>query len=410
MRIPVPALIALFILSFFVDWYIFRDIRQYLRGRSRKFLSWAYAIVSVLLWILLIVIACLPLRDQDRSTEVVMWLLFGYLSIYFPKALYTICSLIGRLFHRKGKKNLNIGAMIGGPLAVILFIVMWWGVFFTRRDLEVVNVEIESPRLPASFNGYRIVQFSDAHVGTWGQDTTFVSAMVDSINALHPDAIFFTGDIVNRRTSELLPFVKILSRLNAPDGVYSILGNHDYGDYIDWKTPEEKKADHQLLIDLEKKMGWRLLNNESAWIRRENDSIPVIGVENWGDPPFKCYGDLSKAYGKEPGSDLNDGYFKILLTHNPAHWTEHVIKESNIDLTLSGHTHAMQAAIGPIGHRWSPAVFRYKQWGGLYNELAKDSTDMRLYVNIGSGEVGIPTRIGTARPELTLFELKVSEK
>jgi predicted MPP superfamily phosphohydrolase len=218
--------------------------------------------------------------------------------------------------------------------------------------------------------------------------------VLDSLRQLSPDLIVFTGDIVNRRTDELHPFVETLSNISAPYGVYSILGNHDYGDYCDWPSDEAKRQNLDELISLENQMGWKMLNNETAFIHLAADSIALIGVENVGDPPFHTYGDLDKAY-----PTLDDGVTKILLSHNPAHWVDDICDapDKNIALTLSGHTHAMQMAFGRI----SPAIFRYKTWGGLYN----DNDNHSLYVNIGIGTVGFPARIG-ATPEITLFTLK----
>ena len=207
--------------------------------------------------------------------------------------------------------------------------------------------------------------------------------------------MLFTGDIVNRRTDELLPQVKPLSRLKAADGVYSILGNHDYGDYKKWPSAEMKSENMDMMYRLQRDMGWNLMNNRSEYIRRGNDSIALIGVENWGDPPFTVYGDLDKAYPMQ-----SDSTFKILMTHNPAHWSEKIADNDtvNIALSLSGHTHAMQCQIGS----WSPAEWRYDNWGGLYDDL---SSRHKLYVNIGLGTVALPARIG-ATPEITVLTLR----
>lgn len=410
MRIPVPGLVALFIISIGADLYIFRDLRQYATPKWRKPALWVYGVSSLLFWLFLVVVACIPLRDEATNINTMMWLLFGYISIYGPKLVYVLFSAIGRLFNIKSPGRVNYGAMCGVPAGILLFIALWWGVFWTRHEIEVTRVEVASPRLPASFDGYRVVQFSDAHVGTWLNDTTFISQLVDSINSLSPDVIVFTGDIVNRRTSELAPFLKVFSRLKARDGVYSVLGNHDYGDYIEWANSGDREANNALLAAWERQMGWTLLNNDHRFLRNGGDSIALIGVENWGDPPFKQYGRLDKAYG---GKDSRQGYydsnFKILLTHNPEHWREVVSEETNIDLTLSGHTHAMQMAVGPQGSRWSPCVWRYPTWGGLYTRDSEKGGHQQLYVNIGSGEVGLPSRLGTAYPEVTLIELKRSD-
>jgi hypothetical protein len=284
---------------------------------------------------------------------------------------------------------------------------MWWGAAITRRQIDVVNVEISSPRLPAAFDGYRMVQISDLHVGTWGEDTSFVAELVDSVNAQHPDIILFTGDIVNRESTELAPFLNTLARLHAPDGVYSILGNHDYGDYVDWPSAADKRDNLQLLKNWQRQIGWKLLNNQRTQIVHDNDTIQLIGVENWGEPPFHQYGHLIDAYPLSTDSlqHLNDDRFKILLTHNPEHWRQEVRRISNIDLSLSGHTHAMQFELKFGNWRWSPSAWKYDQWGGLYDYINAKGEKLQIYVNIGAGEVGIPSRIG-ATPELTVITLR----
>ena len=213
----------------------------------------------------------------------------------------------------------------------------------------------------------------------------------------------FTGDIVNRKTDEILPFVNILKRLKAPLGVYSVMGNHDYGDYTDWPHEQAHAADTRQLRAIQTGMGWNLLCNTHKFIySAQGDSIAMIGVENWGEPPFKQYGDLKKAY--PTANKIGDNNFKILLSHNPMHWHNEVREYTDIDLTLSGHTHAMQVLIGGIGTGFTPSSWRYPEWGGLYTHKGADGAIRNLYVNIGCGEVAIPARIG-ASPEITLITL-----
>lgn len=406
MRIPGVTLLMLFILSFICDFYIWSDIRQYCR--EKKIWGKVYAVSAILCWIFLIVTVCLPRRSDDSDILPVMWMLYSYISVYFSKFTYVVISLLGRIPRIWKGKRVNTGLWLGVPLALLVFGVMWWGALVTRNEVEVTKVTIESEKIPQAFDNYRIVQFSDAHVGTWGDDTSFIRTLVDTINSLHPDLIVFTGDIVNRTTPELEPFLSIFSKLHAKDGVLSILGNHDYGDYIDWKSPSEKAATRELLQAWERQMGWKLLNNVHTFIVKCNDTLPVIGVENWGEPPFKQYGKLEKAYPETGHYNLNDSLFKILLSHNPEHWRQEVSKNSNIDLTLSGHTHGMQFMIKMFGKKWSPAEYKYPQWAGMYEVEGPDGNPSKLYVNIGCGEVGLPFRIG-AKPEVTLFTL-VSSK
>lgn len=406
MRIPVILIVTLFALSFLVDLYIAHDVKTSCRRKGWLKAYWAS---SVACWLFLVVILSLPRRDESAGILSIMWMLYTYLSIYLAKIGYMVCSLAGKVWRLvfRPKTIRHPARVLGVCFAILLFGVMWWGVIGTRHHIVVERVDISSPLLPASFENYTIAQISDLHVGTWGNDTTFVSALVDSVNALHPDMIVFTGDIVNRQTSELKPFIPVFSRLKAKDGVYSILGNHDYGDYVDWSTPGEREKNNRLLASYEKKMGWDLLNNQRRFITAAGDSIMLIGVENWGDPPFPTYGDMEKALSASRDSvfNQNDGRFKILLTHNPEHWNQVISKDTDIALTLTGHTHAMQMMVDLFGWKWSPARYRYEQWGGLYERENKEGKPTLMYVNIGAGEVGMPSRLLSAYPEITLFTL-----
>lgn len=426
MRLPLPAIIALFVLSILADLYIRKDIRTG-KGRNRYGWSNAYAISSFLLWIYLAVTVAMPRRSLEGGVYAVMWMLTVYLSIYIPKALYCIFSLIGRIPCLFGGKRWRWLNYAGVATAIFGFGLIWHGIAYTRTQTQTVSLTLNSDRLPAGFDGYRIVQISDLHLGTWGTETGFLTDFVKSVNDLNPDLIVFTGDIVNQKADELKPFEKILSQLKAKDGVYSILGNHDYGDYVDWPTPEAKATNLENLKNIQKKAGWRMLNNEHEYIYRQignrKDSIALIGVENWGEPPFGQYGDLLKAYPVDARHNLRDNNFKILLTHNPEHWVQEVRKRSNIDVSLAGHTHAMQASFDLFGKRYSPAAFRYKTWGGFYTVngreeiidfgnpdlsegLERDLYNPSIYVNIGAGEVAMPFRVGTSNPEITLITLK----
>lgn len=405
MRVPVFAALAIILLSIGVDTYNYLEIRK-LKGKKNAW-TIGYAVSSIVLWVFMAVILLLPKRDVDHSIVPIMWMIYGYLSIYIPKAVYAICSLLGNIPMLWKGRSLSTGFYLGVPLSILVFVLMWWGALVTRNDIDVRFVTVTSPSLPQSFEGYRIIQFSDAHVGTWGTDTTFVSNLVTTINELHPDVIVFTGDVVNRNSTELAPFLNVLARLHAPGGVYSVMGNHDYGDYSDWDSEAAHKADIQQMRNFQQFMGWKQLRNSHDFISRGTDSIAIIGVENWGEPPFKQFGDLNKAYSFSPDSlhNVNDSKFKILLSHNPEHWRREVSHVSNIDLTLSGHTHAMQMIIGAGDRRWSPSAWRYEEWGGLYERENGSGRPVRIYVNIGCGEVGFPARIG-ATPEVTVITLE----
>lgn len=405
MRIPVIMAILLFVISVVTDCYIYSDLKK--NFRRKRWLPGVYGIFALAGWVFIAVCILMPRRDSDSGITFLMWGIYSYLTLMIPKLIFCLFSWIGLIPRIWRGKGMRLGKVVGLPLAIITFVAMWWGTAVTRNSIEIVNIEIMSSRLPDSFNGYRIVQISDLHTGTWGENTKFIDNLVDSVNSLNPDLILFTGDIVNRESGELAPFLKSLSRLHAKDGVYSVLGNHDYGDYIDWPSREAKKENLQLLMNWEQQIGWKLLNNARTEIVNGTDTIQLIGVENWGEPPFRQYGHLLDAYplSKDSLYNLNDNRFKILMTHNPEHWRREVTKISNIDLTLSGHTHAMQTELKIGNFKWSPAVFKYPLWGGLYSSENSKGELLQLYVNIGAGEVGLPFRIG-ATPEITLLTLK----
>ncbi|MGM9832356.1 MAG: metallophosphoesterase [Candidatus Limisoma sp.] len=300
-----------------------------------------------------------------------------------------LLSSIPKLWHGDSWRSVR---QVGAVLAFAFLGYVVYCTTVTTRRVEVVDVEFASERIPAKFDGYRIVQFSDLHLGTFARRGKFVDRLVDSINAQQPDLIAFTGDIVNFRPEELRQFVTKLRRLHARDGVVAVTGNHDYGDYVSLITEEERSQYFDELMTLmTDSLGWQVLNNRSIALRRQNDSINIAGVENWGEPPFKQLGNLKAAL-----ANVTDSIYTILLSHNPRHWDCEVAGKTNVDLTLSGHTHAMQARFGS----WSPSAWRYEHWAGAYSR-----GNQWLYVNIGCGEVGLPVRFG-ATPEITLITLK----
>ena len=393
MRLVLITLVTALILGLLADAYIWMALRSYLRRRAVAIVHLA---VAALMTLLLVAIMVMPVRTGgDDVLRATMWMLYTYISVYVPKYLFVIFDALSRLPMLWHRERWRVFTGIGAGVAVVVFVALWYGAIFGRWQTGVREVEVPVHGLPKSFDGLRVVQISDLHVGTWGEDTTMVARVVSEINALRPDLILFTGDIVNRHSAELKPFMGVLSRLHAPYGVYSIMGNHDYGDYEEWPNSSAKAADVASLKDMEGRMGWKMLNNDHAVLRNaKGDSLVLVGVENVGDPPFTTYGDLAAAY-PTPG----DNAAKILLSHNPAHWERDIAghQGQNFALTLSGHTHAMQIEIFGL----SPAVFRYRHWGGLYDE---DPAHL-LYVNIGIGTVGFPARIG-ATPEITLLTLR----
>lgn len=307
----------------------------------------------------------------------------------FPKITFMLFSIIGIALHGLIKAiSCKPFIIIGYVLASISFCCILYGATLGISHFDIKEINYYSNRLPKGFNGYRIVQISDLHLGSW-RDTEIIEKLVTKINKLNPDLIVFTGDLVNQQSGELNRFKEILAQLHAKDGVYSVLGNHDYGDYYRWENEKEKEANLNYLINEQKNMGWKMLNNEHVILRQNGDSIALIGVENDGEPPFSQHADLSNA------TQSSDSLFSILLSHNPTHWRREVLPKSNIDLMLSGHTHAMQVIIA--GYSLSSLI--YPEWAGIYYEGKR-----ALYVNIGIGYVGFPFRFG-AWPEITVFTL-----
>lgn len=266
-----------------------------------------------------------------------------------------------------------------------------------RYRYQIKKVKVKFPNLPAAFNGMKIVQLSDIHSGSFDNPEA-VSKGIQMALDLKPDIIFFTGDLVNDRSTEVGEYQKIFARLKAPMGVYSILGNHDYGDYVSWPSDEAKVANLNMLKKIHADMGWRLMMNEHVILERGEDKIALLGIENWGAKAhFPKYGSMKNAYEGLPEKNIP---FKILLSHDPSHWTNQVRAEyQDIDLTLSGHTHGMQFGVEIPWLKWSPVQYIYKYWAGLYNEGKQ-----YLYVNRGFGFLGYQGRFGIM-PEITLLEL-----
>ncbi|WP_276389489.1 metallophosphoesterase [Eudoraea chungangensis] len=281
-------------------------------------------------------------------------------------------------------------------IASVPFGALLYGMYKGKYDFRVLRYDMEFEDLPSSFDGYQITQISDVHSGSFDNEEKIRYA-IDLINKQKSNILFFTGDMVNNKAEEMRPWTAIFSELRAEDGKYSILGNHDYGDYISWRTEEEKMANLDELKEMQREMGFDLLLNESRYLKKGGDKIALVGVENWGRGGFKKAGDLKKA---AKAIDKND--FKILLSHDPSHWEDVVIHDDyHYQLTLSGHTHGMQFGIEIPGWiKWSPVKWRYKYWAGIYEELGQ-----YINVNRGFGFIGYPGRVGIW-PEITVITLK----
>ncbi|MDJ0365592.1 metallophosphoesterase [Hymenobacter sp. H14-R3] len=281
-------------------------------------------------------------------------------------------------------------------LGAVPLLALIWGMVKGKTDYQVRRVVLRYPNLPASFDGFKILQISDLHTGSFNGNTEPMRRAVAIINAQKADLIVMTGDLVNDRAPEVEPHIEALAGIVSELPIFSILGNHDYGDYVQWPSPEAKRENLQRLARNHAKIGWRLLLDESHTIRRGTDELAVLGVQNWSaHRNFPKHGNLARAHaasGQAP--------FKLLLSHDPSHWEAQVLDYQDVDLTLSGHTHGMQFGVNLPGLKWSPVQYSYPQWAGLYEQGRQ-----KLYVNVGLGYLGFPGRVGFL-PEITLLELR----
>lgn len=351
---------------------------------------------------ILFIAALLLTLTESRTPEnmnqmVVFFSLFQLIAL--PKVSFLFIDIIGLVLTRIFPRIRKACTVISSSAALLLFAIMVCGLTFGPTFLQVRHSNFSSPDLPNSFNGYRIVQFSDFHLTTFTKRPEMVDKVVQSIMAQQPDMIVFTGDLVSIDAQELEPFKEVLSHLKAPDGVYSIMGNHDYLTYAKYMNEEEQKEQCRKLMDIQREMGWDLLLNENRVIRRGTDSIAIVGVENDGKAPFPERGNLEKALQGIPGyqttATARPHMFKVLLSHDPTHWTRKVLPQTDIQLTLSGHTHGMQFMI----FGWSPSAFFYPEWKHMYHRDGRG-----LHVSLGIGGALIPFRFG-AWPEINVITL-----
>jgi uncharacterized protein len=408
------SIVVIFILL--TDAYAFRglsQITQNLSGRHRTGISLIFWLITavILVWFLYLVLNYAKFEYDNFYYHITI--LFGAIVLFYvPKLLFNVFLLlndIGSFFSyllslakpsvaaADGEKISRADFLIklGLVISAIPFFSILYGIWKGKYNFTVEKLVLRFPNLPSAFEGVRIVHISDFHIGSFDRKPGEVDNAVELINEQNADYVLFTGDIVNNKASELQPFISKLSKIKAKKGKYSILGNHDYGDYYEWESKSAKAENMQELYNYHEKMGFELLRNKGVRLSSGDQQIGLIGVENWGLPPFPQHGDLNKAH-----DAVKDLPFNILMSHDPSHWEEEVLGKKNIDLTLSGHTHGMQFAVRIPGWRWSPVSMKYKRWGGLYQEGTQ-----KLYVNIGIGFIGFPGRVGTP-PEITVFELR----
>ena len=396
-------LILLYIL---IDIYAFQAIRTI---SSHKLLLAAYILVSVLVLAYFIYHS---LTSSHGISSPGMRYAFGFLLVWLSPKIAIVLFMFGEdvirlvtLLYQKltsaevtqlaGRRKFV--SMLALGIAAVPFGALLYGMYRGKYQYRVLEYELAFEDLPDAFDGYQITQISDIHSGSLDHQEK-VAYGVDMINAQESDIILFTGDIVNNEADELTPWQPLFGSLKAKDGVYSVLGNHDYGDYIPWPSPEAKTENLQALIEMHSQMGWKLLLNESHTIQRDADLLHILGVENWGHG-FVKKGDIDRAAGGLGKSD-----FKILLSHDPSYWDEQLhLDDRHFQLTLSGHTHGMQFGIEIPGWiKWSPVQYRYKRWAGIYEELGR-----YLNVNRGFGYLAYPGRVGIW-PEVTVITLRKS--
>lgn len=335
---------------------------------------------------------------EPRRKQLLISSLYGLtISSFIPKIIFvfSISILFFSNYVISEKESLLVIPLVGLFSGFLPFFVIVYGIFKAAYRFKVHNINLQFQELPLAFDGLKIVQISDLHLGSFNHRFKILQRAVETINQLEPDLIFFTGDLVNNYAWELRGWQKVFRNLSAKIGMYAVLGNHDYGDYSQWSSEEEKQKNANAIKDFIRENNFKLLLNEADIIELNTEKIVIVGVENWGNPPFKQYGDLEKAL-----TEVKDIPFKILLSHDPSHWSVEVINNTNIALTLSGHTHGMQAGINFKSKQWSPIKYKYKHWAGLYAH-----NDQLLYVNRGLGWMGFPGRLGM-RPEITCITLE----
>ena len=408
-----------FVMLVLMDIYLWSSVKKQVFN-YRTYLS---VILSILYWLPFatlagfgIAAAIIPVVEWN---DVFRTYLLGFIFIFYAAKLLPVIFIllsdivlvIDRIFvlfikekrekleasQEKGMTRSKFLTYLGFISGGLVLGTMLTGMFKWVYQFNVVRQKVKIPGLPSSFNGLKVIQISDMHLGSWASEKP-LSQAVEMINEMKPDLILFTGDLVNFTTEEAYRFEDTLKELKARKGVYTILGNHDYGDYVSWPSKQDKLDNMQALYDLYDRLGWRMLNNENKVFKIGSAKLALMGVENWGaNPRFPRHGDIDKAYKGTEDADV-----RVLMSHDPSHW-EKIIKPKGyeIDLVLAGHTHGFQFGIEIPGIKWSPAKWMYKYWAGLYKD---ENSDRYLYVNRGLGVIGYPGRIGIL-PEITEIEL-----
>ena len=402
-------------LALLVDFYVFAGLKTIIHSltdRQKLIIQISYWVISFLAIICFLSFAFSPTLQASRNFKTYVFSLV--LGLFISKIICSVFLLVDDIRRLFTYGYFKIGhvvspdtisstpvisrsvflSWIGIALGSTLFGTFMFG-FKNKYNYQVRKIKLKFDNLPLAFKGLKIVQISDIHSGSF-QDKMAVEAGIKKVLQQNADLILFTGDLVNDRHDEMHDYIDIFSTLKAPMGVYSTLGNHDYGDYVSWDSDEAKKENLDKLKDIHAQMGWKLMMNEHVAFNRNGEEIALLGIENWGAKGhFPKYGSMEKAY---KGADKYP--FKILMSHDPSHWDAEVkVKYPDIDLMLAGHTHGMQFGIENPYFKWSPVQWMYHQWAGLYEDKKQ-----KLYINRGFGFIGYPSRVGIL-PEITVIEL-----
>ena len=399
----------IFILVYCIlGFYVLQALKTVTRYQWVYYLATAVSLLVLCNFIYQFTLGEAPGRVLSRPKSYAFGLLLAIISFKLIAIIFLFSEDIFRMFtgayHKISGSSQTFSlparrrflSLIGLGVAAIPLGALLYGMYKGKYNYKVLKYNLEFDDLPDAFDGYQITQISDVHSGSF-DNRKEIEYAVDLVNRQESDVIFFTGDLVNNKTEEMKPWASLFSTLQAKDGVFSVLGNHDYGDYVDWESEEIKFQNLEDLKSLQKDMGFDLLLNESRYLKKGADKIALVGVENWGRGGFKKAGDLKRA-----SAAITKNDFKILLSHDPSHWEDVVIPDDyHYHLTLSGHTHGMQFGIEIPGWvKWSPVKWRYKYWAGIYNEMGQ-----YINVNRGFGYLGYPGRVGIW-PEITVITLK----
>jgi len=391
-RISVLPLAIIAILLFVLNWYVLSGIRAICSNPLTTPLFWGFIVLTTIALIYSII------RMRDNGMDLLFKITTHvFLILFVTEVIFSAFLLLGDIYSAITHGHRNVHWVEFALLVVLLVILIFiYGIVKGKYAYRVIKHTLFFDDLPSNFDGFTITQISDVHAGSF-KNPTAVQKGINLIKAQNSDLFVFTGDLVNNKAEEIKPWINHFNQINAPYGQYSVLGNHDYGDYIPWKSEAEKTANLQQLKEYHKELGYKLLLDEHITLHNDGQKIVLAGVENWGIG-FGERGDLNKALA---GTETND--FKILLSHDPSHWEAEVVKHpSKVHLTLSGHTHGMQFGIEALGIKWSPVKYRYAHWAGITSKNGRF-----LNINRGFGFLGFSGRIGIW-PEITVIELKKS--